>query len=110
MAAQTQVSIRRERQFFGFMRSLPVYIDGRKLGELKSGEQKTFAVPPGEHELYVKMDWCKSKPLRVSTTAGEAAELVCGSPISGLKILIAAILVFLPERALFLRRVGDATA
>ena len=47
MAAQAQLLIRRQRQFFGFMRSLLVYADDRKLGELRSGEQKTFEVPPG---------------------------------------------------------------
>ena len=56
------------------------------------------------------MDWCKSKPMRVSTTSGETVELVCGSPIAGLKIMIATILVLLPERAFSSRPAGDGAS
>jgi hypothetical protein len=82
---------------------MPLYMDNRKIGDLGWGKEETLAVPPGDHELYVKMDWCKSKPLRVQMASGETVRLGCGSQIKGLKLLLSAVYVFLPGQALYVR-------
>jgi hypothetical protein len=106
MQPQSYLSIQRIRQWVGRIRALDVYVDGQKVGSLASGESRLFPLVPGQHSIYVKMDWYKSVPLTVSVQTGETISLECGSPIRGWKVLGTLIYLFFPDKWWYVRPAG----
>ena len=41
-----------------------------------------------ENEIYAKIDWCKTKPLKINTKENETTTLELGSNVSGWKLLL----------------------
>ena len=60
------------------MRKYKVMIDGVEAGDIKAGEEKTFPVNPGEHQLQMNLDWTSSPPLRFRLEPGENVRFLCG--------------------------------
>lgn len=40
-----------------------VVLDGNIIGHIKNGEEKEFDIPEGNHDLFLKIDWCRSNVL-----------------------------------------------
>jgi hypothetical protein len=59
------------------MRRYFVLIDGTKVGALREGETATFDVPPGSHEVRIKIDWVGSRSAAVRLAEGEIAHFRC---------------------------------
>jgi hypothetical protein len=60
------------------LRAYQVYIDGQKMGQIKPDETQAFDVPPGHHELRLKIDWGASETLPVRLGEDDVAKFVCG--------------------------------
>ena len=58
-------------------RSYEVIVNGRLRGELARGEQRSFEVEAGEVEVYLKIDWCKSRAVRLIVNQGSGVRLEC---------------------------------
>lgn len=59
------------------LRTYKVILDGDEVGQLDSGESCRLQVSPGSHEVFLKVDWCRSEPLVVEVAKGETATLRC---------------------------------
>lgn len=59
------------------LRAYQVYIDGQKVGQIKAGETEVFKIPPGRHELRLKIDWGASERLRVELGDSDRAQFIC---------------------------------
>ena len=59
--------IQRTSEYTNRMRSYGIYVDGNKVGTIGSGDVKEFQIPPGQHKLYAKIDWCSSPELEFET-------------------------------------------
>jgi hypothetical protein len=57
--------------------SYEVIVDDELRGELWRGERRTIEVEPGEVEVYIKIDWCKSRLVRLKIDAESEAHMVC---------------------------------
>ncbi|MDT0643940.1 hypothetical protein RM553_13970 [Zunongwangia sp. F363] len=53
--------LRRKSQWSNGLRSFSLYLNGEKLGKLKSNETIDFEIPQGHHILTAKIDWLKSR-------------------------------------------------
>ena len=62
-----------------YIRNYKVIIDSEVVGVIASGETKHFEMSPGTHTIQVKIDWCRSRPCRFESSAGENVELNCGA-------------------------------
>jgi len=60
------LTITRNKGWFGRIRTLAIYADSEKIGEVKSGETVSVNVPKSAKEIYGKMDWGKSERLDLS--------------------------------------------
>jgi hypothetical protein len=58
-------------------RSYKVLIDGAVVGWIRRRQTKTFAVPPGHHEVHLEIDWCQSQEIALDLAPGEEAKLTC---------------------------------
>jgi hypothetical protein len=61
-------------------RQYSVIIDGQVVGKVKPGERVRFGVPAGEREIFLKIDWAKSKSFRANLAPGQTIVLNCGAP------------------------------
>jgi hypothetical protein len=58
-------------------RAYKVMIDGQEAGTIRHGSQESFQVTPGTHEVFLKIDWCRSPKLTVDVAGGERAGVTC---------------------------------
>lgn len=58
-------------------RAYKVFINGETVGEVRRGESRSFEVPPGRHQLRLKIDWTSSNTLDCELGAGEEAMFRC---------------------------------
>ncbi|WP_010259242.1 hypothetical protein [Treponema primitia] len=72
---QTVIAIRRASSAIDPYKNMEVYIDGLKRDIVKDGEQKTFAVPTGNHNIYVKINKRQSQMLLINPKAKTVAFL-----------------------------------
>ena len=67
------------------LRSYQVVIDEEVVGLLSAGESLIFEVGPGSHELFLKIDWCRSEKLNIALEAGQTVAFRCapnGNPLT----------------------------
>lgn len=66
-------------------RSYEVIVNGERRADLWRGEATAIEVDPGEVEIYIKIDWCKSRSIRMNMKAGSEKRLFCrpGSLLTG---------------------------
>lgn len=63
--------VKRKREWINWTRSIGIYADGNKLGTVRNGQAEEFELPPGEHKLKAKIDWCTSNDLPFSIKENE---------------------------------------
>jgi len=76
---------RRKAVWRDLVRAYVVTIDGQPVGKLSSGEQKSFALTPGPHEVRMTIDWCGSP--RVTVDGAADTRLVCDANGIALTVL-----------------------
>ncbi|NUS17838.1 MAG: hypothetical protein HOY69_41665 [Streptomyces sp.] len=59
------------------LRSYAVLIDDTHVGSIRRGQTLRFQVPPGAHQLQLKIAWCTSQPLNALVEEGQTACFVC---------------------------------
>lgn len=95
------VNLQRIRDLVGTGRDLKVYIDGSYSVSISYSANKVLELEPGTHHIFVKMDWCKSKPLKIEIRSGETLNLYCGSRFAHKSVLVNMFAAFLFPRNLF---------
>jgi hypothetical protein len=91
---------RRKAVWRDLLRAYTVTIDGKAVGKLSSGEEATFQLTSGPHEVRMKIDWAGSPGITVDGSADTALE--CDAAGNSLMALIDA--VFRPGKYIALER------
>ena len=63
--------IRRNSEWANKLRAFELFLNGRKIGEIKDRELLSFEIPEGNYELMARIDWCGSQPLKIEIAEGE---------------------------------------
>jgi len=84
------IRLTRVATFSDGLRSYSVICNRTKVTEIKSGETIFIDLPEGPVELYLKLDWCRSKKLVLHNGSG-TTDLVCSSSLKGWRILMAPV-------------------
>lgn len=69
------------------LRKYVIVIDGAVAGRIGRGQTVELPVTPGRHEIFLKVDWCRSPSMELDAISGEAIDLRCasgGSAMEGL--------------------------
>lgn len=70
-------------------RAYHVVVDKSDVGEIRRGQSLVFPVSPGQHEVHLEIDWCRSQSLMLEFRPGQDISLRCsprpGSARRGLK-------------------------
>ncbi|MFC5906802.1 hypothetical protein [Streptacidiphilus monticola] len=69
------------------LRRYRVLLDGAQVGLISRGRSLCFQVPPGDHQLQLRIDWCASPSVTAEVGPGQAVHYSCapgGDPAQGL--------------------------
>ena len=71
----TKIKIERNSEWNNKTREIGIYIDGEKVGTINDGETQDYAVENGKHEVYAKIDWCRSQKIELNVAENETTIL-----------------------------------
>lgn len=66
-----KLMINRSSEYSNKLRSIGIYLDDKKIGDIADGESKEFEVEEGVHTLRAKIDWCRSNPINLKINSEE---------------------------------------
>jgi hypothetical protein len=69
-----------ERSSHGWVdrvRAYDVVIDDEPRGTLTRGRRAEISIEPGEHVVYLRIDWCRSRTFKVNLQPGDRANFCC---------------------------------
>lgn len=95
------INLQRIHDSVGTGRDLKVYIDGSYSASIPYSSKKVIELEPGTHHIFVKMDWCRSRPLKIEIRSGETLDLYSGSRFANKSLLVSMFAAFLFPRNLF---------
>lgn len=98
----------RTSQYVNGLREYDVYLDEQKINAISNGESKIIEVPEGNHEIYLKIDWCKSKKININLADGQEMKLKCGSKITGIRKFLALFYIFSTNIVVYLDYLSDS--
>src|SRR5699024_10868417 len=102
----SNLKISRDSGYADRARKYKIICNSEYLGKIGNGETKGFDLAPGDYELYLKVDWCRSNKINFKVSSNERVIISGGSNLRGIKLLFAMIYaVFLPHNYLWVRHV-----
>jgi hypothetical protein len=69
---------RSAHHMIGALRAMSVFVDGQSIGMIRRGEKIEHECKGDRAEVWVGMDWCKSKKVTLNCSEANAVSLVCG--------------------------------
>jgi len=84
---ENSLTLERGVEQTNYLRKYIVIIDNEVAGSISSGEAKHFKISPGSHDIQIKIDWCKTKPILFEISAGQNTYLCCGATYNNWKSL-----------------------
>ncbi len=98
------IKLRRDSGYADRLRAYHIVLDGEKVMKISNGESVEISVQPGRHELFLKIDWCRSNKIDFVISEGETKVFDGGSSLRGIKLLLAIVYItFLRNSYLWLR-------
>ncbi|MEB3343631.1 hypothetical protein [Okeania sp.] len=98
------LKLKRDSGSVDLLRAYKVVLDGNIIGYIKNGEEREFDIAEGNHDLFLKIDWCRSNVLSFKDNAN-TVNFECGSSCRGWKAFLVIIyIIFLPNKYLWLKK------
>ena len=98
------IEISRVSNYSDRLRKYKIIVDDKEISDLKDGEIKQLELDEGNHNIYLKIDWCRSNKVDFYTPKDEIIRFECGSSIIGWKRFIAFVYItFLKNQYLWLK-------
>ena len=72
------ITLKRNKSSSNQLRQFTITVDNRSVGKIKAGQSKQFRLPCGDHDIGIKLDFYKSKPLKVNLKPDDNVLLECG--------------------------------
>lgn len=69
------IILQRPIELINGMRTYRIFVDGQRVGRIRSGGTLELHLEPGEHEVIAKIDWCRSRPYKLHLAEGGARKL-----------------------------------
>ena len=82
-----RLTINRRHAYGDVIRPSRGVLDGDQVGEIFDDSSIELSVSPGQHELYLKIDWCRSPILSIEVRPNEDLELECHPAATFLTLL-----------------------
>ena len=89
------ICIKRSSEWANKARKIEIYIDNVKNGTIDDAETKIFELEQGSHEVFAKIDWCRSQKLVIHSNENTTTVLKLSGFKYGKFIVPASFLVLL---------------
>ncbi|PIB25538.1 hypothetical protein [Maribacter sp. 4G9] len=66
-----KIRVERNSEWNNKARAIGIYIDGEKVGTINDGETQEYEVENGKHEIFAKIDWCRSPKIELNIAENE---------------------------------------
>jgi len=66
-----KIRVERNSEWNNKARAIGIYIDGEKVGTINDGETQEYEVENGKHEIFAKIDWCRSPKIELNISENE---------------------------------------
>lgn len=86
------ITLIRGIEMTNYLRAYDVFIDNRWEGNIAAGETRHFPLAPGEHQVMLKLDWCRSRTMAVEMNRNRNVSLHCGAKYNNWKVLFTVLL------------------
>jgi hypothetical protein len=81
-AATATLQITRGTRGGDRLRAYHVIVDGDDVGVIRRGRTATIALTPGQHQVHLTVDWCRSPSVTVDVASGQVVSLSCWSNVN----------------------------
>ena len=99
------IRIKRDSALNDSGRAYKVVLDGNVVGKVEVGQQIEVDASDGSHELFLKIDWCRSNKIEFESSSSGDVEFECGSNLRGWKLLFVYVyILFLPHKYIRLKQ------
>ena len=104
----SNLKVSRDSGYADRARKYKIICNSECLGKIGNGETMDFDLSPGDYELYLKIDWCRSNKIRFSASPNEQVIINASSSLRGIKLLFAIVYaVLLPHKYLWAHRANS---
>lgn len=101
------IKIKRDSGYADVVRGYKVMLDGKAVARVYDGQTISVDVPPGKHQLYIKLDLWRSNILEFEAGSGEIL-FECGNHLRGWRVFLSLFYgAFCPRSYIWLRRSAD---
>jgi hypothetical protein len=105
MAAAVRLS-REAAEWRDRSRVYKIVLDDTEVGTIGDGETAELQVSSGDHELYLRLDWVRSRTVSFSAAPGDVVSFVCRAlPMSAFVLFQVVKSIFVREGWIELERV-----
>jgi hypothetical protein len=73
----TTLTLRRLPAYRDALRAYRVVVDGERIGKIRDSETVTLEIAEGAHELWLTVDWVRSRAIDFKVIRGENRDFVC---------------------------------
>ena len=104
----TSLKINRMDDTAAKFRKYKIIVDGENKGTIKNGKIVEIPIQPGDHELYLKIDWGRSNKIAFKIADGEQVQFRCCYRGNGANFIRMFYYTFInPQKYLLLEEVND---
>ncbi|MST88793.1 hypothetical protein FYJ79_04245 [Sharpea azabuensis] len=73
------IILKREKSFVDRFRKYTIYINDNVYGKIKNNASIEINLPSGKYEMFLMIDWCRSRTLTINVEEGQDIILECYS-------------------------------
>ena len=100
------LKIKRLSKYGDRIRNYKIIVDGKPVGKIADGDTFEYNIPPGNHTIYLKIDYARSKKINFNVKGKKNIQFICYNNTGGLKsIFIMLYATILYARYIKLERV-----
>ena len=99
------IKVKRPYELSGMVRFYPVVLDGQVVGKVAGDSEVALPVKAGDHELHMKVGWCRSNSVRFAILDNETIAFECTAQHP---LVLLYYIVFDPGNYLKLRQISPA--
>ena len=76
------ITLHRKSEAATSSRRYSIIIDNELYGTIENGATKKIHIEPGDHKMYLQIDWIKTQPIKFKITKSKDAHFECGTEVN----------------------------
>jgi hypothetical protein len=82
------LKIVRDSGYADLIRFYEIILDGKRVGKIWNGDTTELTVSPGQHSLFIRIDWCGSETIPFTVEEGSSILFEVKNNFRGIRLLL----------------------